>query len=240
MSSLKKEKIKALKGPDEFQARVLRVLDWANKNVKYLTLIAVPVALALIGLFVWKNVSESFRDKRLSELGQAQVVYDDEEKAAEKQRETFRGQIEKIDADMAKPAAPVAGQPPPPATPADPALAAKKDALQKQVDAVKADHSASLKLFQAYFDKFAGKPEGWLAGMTAAKIQAEQNSYGDARSTLEKVLERADSDKFYQVQARFMLVGLLEEQGEYDAAIAEVDKLDSLVEPDATPRVLLA
>jgi predicted negative regulator of RcsB-dependent stress response len=246
MVSEKKKFQKSLKAPDQFQIRVVKALDWMNRNIIVLAVPAVVVALGIVGYYVWNLIGENAREARLSELGKIQVVYEEEEKTAETSRDALRKQMEAIDSDIAKKsiapasAATDALKPATPAAAVAPELTAKKDALQKQVDAIKADHTQSLKQYEDFSEKYQATPEGWLAGVSAANILKDQGKIPDAQALLEKVLTNSKDDRFYQVQGRFLLVGLLEEQGNYDAALKEVEVLASLVDEESQPRVMLA
>ncbi len=233
MSSNYKEHVKSLKGPDQFQVRVMTWLDWAAKNVKLLGFVVVPLALIAGGWFGYQYLQNQRRDARLEELGKAQVVYEGEQRKAGDARLVITKKIEALDA-KAKPdkdgKAPAV----------DPKDQAEKDALTKQAEAIKADHAESTTQFLAFYKKYETTPEGWMAGMTAARLLLEKEKLAEARPILENVMVKSTESQFYQTQARLALIGVLEEQGEYDSALTQLDGLDKVIDKDLKPKVLLA
>ncbi len=251
MSNNYKEQKKALKQPDQFQAKGMAFLDWLMKNTNKVIMVAVPVVLVFVASAGYKYVQEQRRDKRLEELGKVQVVYEDEQRVALKQRQDIAKQVEEIDKKInpAAAAAPVdptkttaATTPPAPAVPAapDPKLVLEKVTLEKKMEDIKADHSKSIGLFAEFFKKYEGTPEGWMAGMTNARLLAEQEKVSEAKPVLEEVIKHSKDSNFYQTQSRLALVGILEELGDFDGALAQVDALDKTVEADLKPKILLA
>ena len=236
-----KEQAKALKGADAFQTLMMSVLDWLIKNSRLIALALAPVVLVLVASFAWQSYNKSQKNSRLKELGTVQVVYDQELKKANDARTEISKQIDEIDKKIS------ASTPPPPADGqpevepvVDPKLKTEKDQLEQKLAAIKPDHSGSVGKFQAFFDKYSGFPEGWMAAMTAARIYADQEKLSEARPILESVVAKSKDNRFYQAQARLSLIGMFEETAEYDKALAEIDQLDKLVDQDLKPRVLLA
>ena len=68
----------------------------------------------------------------------------------------------------------------------------------------------------------------------------EKDKLPEARPILENVLAKSTSSPFYQTQARLALISVLEEQGEYDTALTQLDQLDKVIDKDLKPKVLLA
>ena len=137
MSNNYKEQKKALKQPDQFQAKGIVFLDWLMKNTNKLVIVAVPVVLVFVASAGYKHIQEQRRDKRLEELGKVQVVYEDEQRAAFKQRQEIAKQIEEIDkkinpAPAAAPTDPAKPAPAPVAASPDPKLVLEKTVLEKK------------------------------------------------------------------------------------------------------------
>jgi predicted negative regulator of RcsB-dependent stress response len=243
MSNTYKDQKKALKQPDQFQAKGMMFLDWLMKNTNKLVMVAVPVVLVFVASAGYKYVQEERRDKRLEELGKVQVVYEEEQRVAFKQRQDIAKQVEEIDkklnpAPAAAPADPA--KPVPAAVTADPKLVLEKTVLEKKMEDIKADHSKSIVLFADYFKKHEGTPEGWMAGMTNARLLTEQEKIAEAKPVLENVVKLSKDSSFYQTQSRLALVGVLEELGDFEGALAQVDALEKSVESDLKPKILLA
>lgn len=232
---------KALKGPDQFQEKAIVIFDWILKQKRQLgALVAGVIIVMAVGLG-WQAMSTHLASKRLDALGALEAQYDKESEAAQKQREAIQKQIEALaEVPAAKDAAGKEIKKPEAKPAEDPAVAAKKKALEKQRDDLKPDHTVSLEKYRAFATEHAGKTEGWFAGIRAAGILMEQKKEAEARPLVEKVAQESLNDKFYQVQSRLFLVGLKEDAGEYDAALKDLDVLSGLVDDEFKPKVLLA
>lgn len=243
MSNSYKEQKKSLKQPDKFQAKGIVFLDWLLKNTNKVAMVAVPVVLVFAASAGYKYFQEGRRTTRLEELGKVQVVYEAEQRIAFKQRQEISKQIDEIEkkinpapeADPAKALAAAAS----PKIP-DPKLVAEKEALEKKMEDIKADHSGSTAQFQEFFKKFEKTPEGWMAGMTTARLLAEEKKVADAKPILESVIALSKDSSFYQTQARLSLIGILEELSDFDGALTHVEALEKIVDNDLKPKIMLA
>lgn len=237
MSSLQKEHAKQLKAPDAVQKRLTSLLAWILKNSRVGLYALVPIVIAVAAFLGWRYFQGHQKNDRVEELGKIQVVYEGEQKKANDARQVIMKKIEALDAKSPVPAADgsVATTPP-----ADPAVAAQKAVLEKEAEGIKADHAASRAQYQEFFKKYETTPEGWLAGMTAARLLIEEEKLAEAQPIIETVREQSAKVPFYQIQARFALLGLFEESGDFDKALAETDALEKLVDKDMQPKVLLA
>lgn len=241
MANTYKEQKKAMKQPDEFQKKGILFLDWLMKNTNKLIYVAVPVVLVFAASAAYKYIQEERRNDRLEELGKVQVIYEAEQRAAFKQRQDIAKQIEDIEKKLNP--APAAGADPAKPAPApaqDPKLIAEKETLEKKMEDIQADHQQSTAKFLEFFKKYENTPEGWMAGMTAARLLAEQKKVAEARPVLETVIDKSKDSRFYQTQARLSLIGILEELGDFDAAMTHVDSLEKTVDADLKPKILLA
>lgn len=240
MSSLQKEHAKQLKAPDALQARLAGILAWLLKNSRVGLYALVPVVIAVGSFLGWRYFQTHQRNARIEELGKIQVVYEGEQRKVNDARQAIGKQIEALEAKAAAPA-PADPTKPAPAAPAlDPQVAIQKAMLEKQAEGIKADHTVSRGQYQEYFKKYEGQPEGWLAGMTAARLLIEEEKLTEAQPLIETVLAKSKDLPFYQIQSRFALMGLLEESGDFDKALAETDALEKLVDKEMQPKVLLA
>ena len=233
MSSAHKEHLKALKGPDQFQATGIKAVKWLTANPRLLAMLIAPVAVVAIAFFGFQTLATQRKSTRLEDLGKISAVYDSEARVASDQRQVISKKIQDIEAKLAPKGdaqTPVA---------ATPAQLDEKAALEKQAQAIKADHTASAQQFLNYYKTHDDNAEGWVAGMTAARVFIAQGKPTEAQPILEGVLAKSKSVRFYQVQSRITLVGLLEQSGEYDKALTQVDDLEKAVEADLKPMVLL-
>lgn len=238
MSNTYKEQKKAMKQPDEFQKKGILFLDWLFRNTDKVFYIAIPVILVFAASSGYKYYQEERRNDRLEELGKVQVIFEAEQRAAFNQRQEISKQIDELEKKI-NPPAPTGGEAVKPAAP-DPKLLADKAALEKKMDDIQADHQQSTGKFLEFFKKYENTPEGWMAGMTAARLMAEQKKVADARPVLETVIAKSKDNRFYQTQSRLSLIGILEELGDYDAALTHVDALEKSVDADLKPKILLA
>jgi predicted negative regulator of RcsB-dependent stress response len=241
MSSRYKEHAKQLKGQDPVQAALTRTLDWLLKNTKGAAVLVGILLLVGVGYFGFQRYKASQRDTRVEALGKIQIVYEDEQRKANDERQAILKQIEALDAKAAPPAADPAKKPEEAAKPAtpDPKVAAEKEALQKQAEAVKANHDASRAQFEAFAKSNEGNPEGWLAAMTAARLYLDDGKYAEARGLLETVIAKSKDVPFYQVQGRLALIGVLEELGDFDKALEETAALEKVADKEMQPKILL-
>jgi len=235
MTSRYKEHMKELKGPDQFQVKAMSILDWAIKNVKLIAAVVVPILLIAAASLIYQYVQQKHQEARVEDLGKVEVVYMGEQRKAADARQALAKKIEAIDAQLAK------SKDPKTAATVDLAkLTAEKDQLTRQAESIEADHSQSVGLFQAFFEKNTTNAEGWAAGTTAARALIDEHKLPEARKLLETVLAKSKTNAFYQTQARFVLIGVLEEQGAFDEGLKQVDTLAKLVGQDLQPRVMLA
>lgn len=234
---------KSLKGPDAFQEQVLNGLAWANRNIKILAIGISPLALAVVGYLGWNYASGLRKDARLEDLGKAQVVYDLELRKAAEERQQIQKLIEAIETKISAQKAPDGKDP---AAASDQAAAdvaklqAEKSVLEAKAAKIKGNHSESLNKFKEFYKKHADDAEGWMAGLTAARILLDDDKPQDARPLLESLVKDAAKNPFVLSQARVSLLGVLEELGDFDRALAELAALDKDVDPELRPKLLLA
>lgn len=236
-----KEQLKALKGPDAFQTRILLALEWLTKNTRLLLVLLAPVVVVALASVGWRYLNKVRKESRLVELGKVQVVFDDELRKANDARQVISKEIDVVDKKISDAAAKTTtkeAESAPPVT--DPALQAEKDALEKKLEAIKPDHSQSVGKFKEYFNSHTDTAEGWMAALTAAGIYTSQEKFSEARPLLEAVVTQSKDNSFYQAQARLSLVGILEEASEYDQALAQIEALDKQASKELKPRLLLA
>lgn len=253
----KKQAQKELKQPDKFQLELMHVADWISKYRRQLLLYAVlPVTIVLVTLVVVKNVREYQADTRNSELSKIDLIYDNEEKAAEKIRSEIQEKITKLsvkpepepEADAAAVAVDKAASATATAQPGEVAAspidavaaAEQKKKLENELKAVKADHAESLAAYQKFFEANLSNPEGWRAGLRVVNTLVQNKKYQEAATSAENLLKQAKSLDFYQVQVRLLYISILEEQDRFDDALKEIDVLIKAADESLQPRVLLS
>ena len=247
---VKKERKKELSNPDKFQVTMTGLLDWAEKNVKAIALVVAPIFVLAIVAVVWQYMSQAQADTRVEELAKITEKYDAEKEAFDKRKQELQKRLNEVSAKIRAAEQAVAkandnkegddgAEDNPVVKGLDEALVTERDAIQKQVDAMTPDHSGSLGEFRSFFDKYSGSPEGWRAGVQAAKILVDEDKFADSKTILTDVVKQSLQNEFFQIYGRLLLINVLEELGEFDQALTEVTTLEGLSGDDLKPKVLL-
>ena len=109
----------------------------------------------------------------------------------------------------------------------------------EQIDTLTADHKASHSQYLEFFQKYTSKPEGWRAGLFAARIFLDEKKLTEAADILAKILSHSLGVDFYQVQVRMMYMGVLEDLKRYEEALQEAETLLRIATDEFIPRALL-
>ena len=222
---------KTLKRPDDFQGYILSGIQFITANRRTVLLMLSPViAVAVIGyaVFAWMNHKSA---ARRADLAGVLAIQAEEQTNLNKTREDLQKQIEELRA--VKPGAD--GK----KTELSAETLTNITNLEKQSADLKPDATKSTAAFKKFYDEHPDSVEGWMAGLTWASSQLRDNKVADARPVIEAIVKGSTSNKFYQMNARFMLIGILEDAGDFDAAIKECDVLVGLATDDAKPAILL-
>jgi len=235
---------KELRRPDLFQQQMLKLLSWADKNLKLLILAIVPIVLIIAGFYTWNYFGQRAAEKQLDELSKIDLVYNQEEESVSSQRESVQKEMEFLmQADVLAKAATTKAEGNSKAKSDPKSEKAKEEKLrdlQEKLKAIKADHSGSLLKFEEYAKNNMGNPAGWRAGLTAATILVERKEFEKAASMLGPLLDNAKSS-VYQVHGRIYLSSILEETGKSDDAVVQLDKaLAQKPQSEVAARVLFS
>ena len=223
---------RSLKRPDSFQDQILNGIKFFSTNKKRVLMLSAPlIVVASAGYAVYSWTSYTANHRR-AELAKITSIQSDEQSEVSKKRDDLQKQIDalrntKPDKDGKKGAV-------------SPEALTKITGMEKQMTDLKPDHSKSTAEFKKFFDSNNDSPEGWMAGLTWASRQLQEGNSAEARKVVEHVAKSSSANKFYQMNSRFMLIGLLEDAGDFDSALKEVDILSKLATDDAKPSVLLA
>ncbi|MBI2602273.1 MAG: tetratricopeptide repeat protein [Deltaproteobacteria bacterium] len=117
------------------------------------------------------------------------------------------------------------------------ALAEKEQ--RDELATLNADHKASHSQYLEFFQKYTSKPEGWRAGLFAARIFLDERKLTEAADILAKILSHSLGVDFYQVQVRLMYMGVLEDLKLYEEALQEAETLLRIATDEFIPRALL-
>ena len=221
-----------LKRPDTFQDTILAAINFAKNNTGKVAMLLAPlVGVAVIGYGVYA-FQQSKAAGRRAELAKILAKQTAEMMDVGKAQEKIQAEITQLRAATKA------------ATPNNPAElganALKIAELEKRVNDIKPDHTGSTAEFRAFYDTHKTDVEGWMAGLSWAGRQLEQNKITDVKPVIEEIVKSSTSQKFYQVQSRFVLLNILEEQGDFDGALKEAEILQGLVGDETKPTVLLA
>ncbi len=221
MSGYKKRQ-QELRSIDRFQKALIPYIRWIEQNPKILIQGAGGVLFLLLigfGVQYWNQKQEA---QRADLLGVIDGVYDREQKKAGEAQQALAEQVKPLK-DKKDPT---------------PEESQKIKSLEEQITQVKPDHTGSLEQYSQYFRQNPSLPEGWRAGMTAAKILIDQLSYEKATEILKEVLKASQSDSFYQAQGTYLIVSLLEELGRHDEALAQIEEIAKKTALDEVPKIL--
>lgn len=210
------------KSPDAFQVGMYKFFDWALKNKKLLMGLTLPVVLVFAGLWGWSQISATKAESRRYELAKIDDLFAKEEESISKDREEIQKKLAEFNDDKKN------------AT----KNKAKIEKLEKDLESLQADHSESLKKYLDFLNQNLNSAEGMRAGLVAANIELQNKKFDNAKAILEKVLSNVPSGAFYNVQVRLLYAGVLEEVGEKEKALAEVDKVLLNVMDSIKPKVL--
>ena len=222
---------KSLKRPDSFQDHILNAIQFITNNRRMVVMMISPIiVIAAIGysIFSYRNHKAASRRAELATLFAMQTT---EQNSVGKQRETIQKDIDtlrstKQGADGKK--TELSGE-----------ALAKVALLEKQMSDLKPDTSASTAAFKKFYDSNTTTTEGWTAGLIWASRQLQDNKTADARPVIEAIVKNSTSNILFQRTSRFMLVGIMEDAGEFDAAIKECDVLNGLATDEVKPSILL-
>lgn len=229
-----KEKKTKITDADQLQKKGFELSHWMESN-KFIVL----GLLAIIVLCVFASAffALKMKDKGQgysAELASIDSTYRSEIQSVSSRAQTFQEKIKEIDEKLNK------IKPDSPDAIKKIGLEAEKKAFSEKLTALKPDHNKSAALFHEYFKKNQTDVSGWRAGIMAASIFTETEKFADAKAILVDLSERSSNDSFYGWRSRLMLVGVLEQLGEYDDGIIHSDKLIKFAAEDLKPTALLA
>jgi predicted negative regulator of RcsB-dependent stress response len=220
-----------LKGPDSLQKNLSKSIESLASNRKRLLMMLSPifvVAIAAYGVYAWSQHNVKSRRAGLAKI---LAVRGQEDRDLSKRREDIQKQITelrntKTEKDGKKAAL-------------SPEALTKVTSLEKQMADLKPDYSKSHAEFKKFYDSNSRESEGWMAGLSWAGKELREGRNDEARKVIEHVAKSSTSNKFYQMNSRFMLIGLLEEAGDFDGALKECDVLSKISSEETQATVLL-
>lgn len=226
---MSKKTKKDLSRIDAFQRFFLQLANWGQRNVKQITIAIAPLLLVLIAVVIGRTYLQSQKDKRIAAIAEINRSYDEEQEKAGTQRAELQKKIKKIrELDEKSEKKKKEG---------DKSAALAK--LETQLREIKADHRGSFAQYRDFFQQQQRSPEGWVAAMAAIGIAIGNKQHAAARELLTELLQHSHKSTFYQVQARLLYVKLLEEEGNLEKALAEIEHAYRLAPAEFKPEALL-
>ena len=222
----------ALKRPDNFQDNILRAIAYVKENKQRAFMIMSPLlAVCIVGyaVFSWSSRQAANRRGEVSKIGAVQAK---EVASLDKARADLQKQIDDLRAT--KPSADGKKT----ELSAEDLVTVTK--LELQISTLKPDKSKSTAEYKKFYDANTLNQEGWMAGLSWAGVQLEEGKAADARTVAEAISKASTSNNFYQTVSRMMLIGIMEDASEFDAAIKESDVIISLASDETKPMALLA
>ena len=195
-----------LGGLDAFQLYALRVGRWGKANSKQIAIVVLPIIVLVIGILIGRSYLKTQKDNRLVAIASIDSVYELEEKELATRRQALQQQIDQLSKQTKKP-------------PTDD----KIENLRTQIDTLKADHREVFEQYRSFFDDNRQTAEGWAAAVRAVGIALVDKKYREAQQLLAELLPQVSENDFYRDQARLLYIRVLEQLGEIDKALVEID-----------------
>ena len=225
---------KTKSGPDWLQNQVVKITTWTEENQAGILLVIVPILLVGFGAIGWQYFSNKISESRrlgLFEIDkQLEVVLTDAEEKRSKFQEQIADRLSKLD-DAGKKKDSEKKE-------ADPEI----EKLTAQMEAVTPDFSGVVKQYEEFFQEHSTKVEGWRAAPEAAVLLIQEREATDMKKAVEliqMVLDHSASHEVYGMQARLMMVSILEELEDYQTALSNVETSLEHAEDDIKPGILM-
>ncbi|MCY4381377.1 MAG: hypothetical protein OXC40_07425, partial [Proteobacteria bacterium] len=188
-----------------------------NSGEKYLTFfkeqwvllaaILSPIALIAFVFWGWQTYDGFAASQRRMKL----ALIDDQKDKVDRD---LSAQIEKLNTELT-----AVGEA------QDLASLTKKEELQQQIDGSKPDYKEVIAAYRSFFEKHSKAAEGRIAGVRVAQIFMAAGDYSAAKDILALIFQDGKLDLFYELHIRPMYAALLEEIGEYQEALQELNKI---------------
>lgn len=183
------------------------IIQFSRDNKALLMLLSLPVLLALLALASWRGFDYFTTKQRMSTLS----LIDDHKARADKNHtktlEFLKAELAKLNAQ-------------------DPTITPAKNELQAQIDAAEPDYQQALQAYEAFFGEHPSSDEGQLAGIQAAMLHLAADHQAEALKLFTAIFDNDDTKHLvYEVFLRPQYAALLEEAGQVDQALAQINIL---------------
>ena len=193
-----------LGGLDTFQLYALQIGRWCKTNSKQIAIVVLPIIVLVVGILLGRSYLKVQKDSRLAAIASIDSVYELEEKELATRRQELQQEIDQLSKQK---------------TPTDDRI----NDLRTKIDTLKADHSEVFEQYRSFFDGNRQTAEGWAAAVRAVGIALADKKYREAQQLLAELLPLVTENDFYRDQARLLYIRVLEQLGENDKALAEID-----------------
>jgi tetratricopeptide (TPR) repeat protein len=222
-----------LRRPDSFQAWGYHLIKILNQYQKLIWFTLIPLlVVGAIGYGVYWYRGEQAA-KRRAELAKVFGVQADESREIGKKQEAIQKQIEDLRAKNQVPDKD--GK----IAELSPDVKNQITALEKSLTQLKPDRTKSNAAFKEFYNGHKTSAEGWTAGLTWAGRTLADGKIAEVRPVVDEIVSASSKDKFFQMQSRLLRLSIMEELGEYDAALKEADEVLKVAPEEAKASVLL-
>jgi predicted negative regulator of RcsB-dependent stress response len=241
-----KQHEKELKRPDRFQDIGTHLINYVVNNMGRVALMLSPVILIAVvgyGVYGWKNLQASKRRAELAKIFTMQMA---EQEDVSKKTESMQKEIESLRNTKGEPEKNAATKPgdKPDDTKAKATQPSAESLLkiaeiEAKIKNLKPDNGPSAQKFKEYYESNKSSAEGWTAAMSYASYLLKHNKLDEAKTIAGEVVKASISHKFFQMQSRFMMAGILIDQNQLDEALKEADTLMGIAGEEAKSMVMM-
>lgn len=183
------------------------MLQFGRDNKTLLTILSLPVLLALLALASWRGFDYFTTKERMTALS----LIDDHKAHADKNHtktiEFLQAQLDKLNTK-------------------DPTTTPAKNKLEAQIASAQPDYLQALQAYEAFFNEHPSSDEGQLAGIQAAQLHLAADSQAEALELLTSIFGDGETKHLlYEVFMRPQYAALLEEAGQYEQALSQINIL---------------
>lgn len=235
----RKDQSREMTAPDEFQKRAVGFYSWMYTHQQKIYMgVAAVVLVCAIGVTVNYLVSQK-RLRRLDDVSAIDVALEQEKQRLEEQKQSIQSELSAMRTKLS------AAQSAKPETKEFLTPAQVKE-LEDKIAAASARRDGlvlnSRDIRQNYFEFYQankGEETGRRAAVQAIMLDIETKDFDAAKKLAAELLAEKAKTPFYQVQVRLVYIGLLEQTGEGEQALAQARLLRDSADQDFLPRGLL-
>ncbi len=209
------EQRKTIKGPDAFNQAVAGAVKTTTDNsatlIKAGIFLLVAVVCAILFFSFKTSKNEAFQEK----LAKIDQVYMKEQSAYEEKIQVEQNKFREVLSGFAGKAGSPSGD-----------LQKRLESMREKMSAIKPDYSKSATQYEKFFQENSGTKQGGIAALQVAAQHLEGGGVDPAKATLwlNHALKVFSTNPVMGPQIRQALMGLYEDEGKTDLALAMADK----------------